>query len=266
MHLLIISGILSLGSLAYLIWLWRKRLVETSQSFFTLADAVLAALIVAGLGMIMLLNFVLMLRQDSSQEAVSFTLGGVVFAVIFYIATYGTAAAFICIWMVVREINPWQAFGLHRLDWRMLGTAFGCFLAGLALVIFAQELLEQLAGKFPLQPLVIFWIENDGWLDRTVVAVFAVVVAPVFEEIVFRGYFYGILKRYTGIVAAAIIVSAFFAVVHMHWPALPGLFIVGMVFTFAYERSGSLTAPIVCHALFNTASLIGALLFPDRII
>ena len=77
------------------------------------------------------------------------------------------------------------------------------------------------------------------------------IVAPVAEEIFFRGLIFGYLRRW-GIPAAILISTALFAAFHL--PAVPVTQIVGgAVFAIAYHTGRSLMVPIVIHTLGNLA-------------
>jgi membrane protease YdiL (CAAX protease family) len=81
------------------------------------------------------------------------------------------------------------------------------------------------------------------------------VLAPITEEFIFRGYFYGVFKRYAGALTSAAVTAALFAASHANLASLPALFVLALCFTVAYEATGSLLVPIGMHALFNSASL-----------
>jgi membrane protease YdiL (CAAX protease family) len=83
----------------------------------------------------------------------------------------------------------------------------------------------------------------------------AVVAAPLCEELVFRGYFYPVLKKYSGAWPAAISSSLVFACAHGSLTALLPLFLFGMLLSWIYERTGSLWAPIAAHFCFNGATV-----------
>ena len=83
----------------------------------------------------------------------------------------------------------------------------------------------------------------------------AVGVAPIFEEILFRGIALPLLARRWGVAPAVVAVSAFFAVIHLHVPSLVPLFIIAVSFSLGYLYTGSLLAPVVMHALFNGVNL-----------
>ncbi len=84
----------------------------------------------------------------------------------------------------------------------------------------------------------------------------AVVVAPAAEETIFRGYIYGVLKRYAGAIPAALISAGLFAAMHLSLSSLPALFVLALCLTLAYEATGSLLVNIFMHALFNLWNLL----------
>jgi len=113
--------------------------------------------------------------------------------------------------------------------------------------------LENNLGEQKLQApvqMIIDAKENNPSL-LVILAFLAVIVAPICEEFVFRGYLYGVLKRFSCTFFATFISALFFAVVHGNLWSLFPLFIVGLFLVIVYEISGSLWAPILTHMLFN---------------
>lgn len=84
----------------------------------------------------------------------------------------------------------------------------------------------------------------------------AMVAAPLCEEMVFRGYFYPVLKKFGGAWPAGICSALVFACAHGNLTALLPLFIFGGLLVFIYEKTGSLWAPIAVHFCFNSATVI----------
>jgi uncharacterized protein len=82
------------------------------------------------------------------------------------------------------------------------------------------------------------------------------VVAPVVEELFFRGLLYGYLRDRRGIAAAVVVSSAVFAVMHFIPPLMPSLFVFGVVLALVYERYGSLYPAIALHALNNAVIFV----------
>ncbi len=125
-------------------------------------------------------------------------------------------------------------------------------LYGIALV-FEVELPEAGHKLLPL-------IRDGDWGTRLPLLLGAVVLAPVLEELVYRGLLQTVLLGLVGpggrwlvlVVAAAV-----FSVVHVgavHWMQLPVLFVLGLLLGGLYERTGSLVVPIVVHMVFNAVS------------
>ncbi len=93
-------------------------------------------------------------------------------------------------------------------------------------------------------------------LAMVLMVVAGTVVAPIFEEIVFRGLIYSWLRVRVGVVAGAIISALLFASIHMDVTGFFILFGVGVVLALAYERTGSLLVPMQIHILNNLVWVI----------
>ena len=89
-----------------------------------------------------------------------------------------------------------------------------------------------------------------------VMAFAAIVVAPLCEEIVFRGYLYPVMKKFSGPWVAGVCSALIFAAAHGSLVALLPLFVFGCVLVLIYEKTGSLWAPIAVHFCFNGATVI----------
>ena len=96
----------------------------------------------------------------------------------------------------------------------------------------------------------------------TIVGLLALVLAPVFEETLFRGFAYPALKRWLGPGISALIVSLVFALLHMSLLAFVPLVVLGLVLVVAYEATGSLLVPIFIHSGFNAISFARLLIQP----
>jgi membrane protease YdiL (CAAX protease family) len=90
--------------------------------------------------------------------------------------------------------------------------------------------------------------------------VFVTILAPLAEEMVFRGFVYTGLRRVAGPGRAAVASAVLFALIHgSPYASLP-LFGLGLALAFLYERNGSLTAPVALHGAFNGLQFVGILL------
>lgn len=91
--------------------------------------------------------------------------------------------------------------------------------------------------------------------DPGVVAFLALVVAPLCEETLLRRVAFCSMRRHMPFVVAAVISSALFAGMHMTLTHLPLTFMIGLLCSFAMERSGRLWVPVAVHAACNALSL-----------
>jgi membrane protease YdiL (CAAX protease family) len=101
---------------------------------------------------------------------------------------------------------------------------------------------------------------------RVLIVIVAVVVAPLLEELLFRGLFQTAIRSFLSAFRlgqsawlSILASSGLFAIIHAnagHWPAL---FVLGVCLGYAYEKSGSLFRPIFIHSIFNAVSVTAAL-------
>ena len=90
-------------------------------------------------------------------------------------------------------------------------------------------------------------------VPRPLVALMLVLVAPVAEELLFRGFLLHTLASRWGFRRAAWVTAAVFAVLHAN---LLGIFVFGLVLTVLYVKFRSLLVPMLCHAVNNLIPLL----------
>jgi membrane protease YdiL (CAAX protease family) len=167
----------------------------------------------------------------------------------------------IAMFMRFRGINPIGQFGLLRRNPLLCAAlAAGLLLAAYPLVLLAAKLTDYaLNGKERPENIVQYFLNASKGSDTRAIfltMLMAVVVAPASEETIFRGYIYGVLKRYMGGVGAAVISAGLFAAMHLSVSSLPALFVLALCLTLAYEATGSLLVNIFMHGLFNLWNLL----------
>ena len=84
-------------------------------------------------------------------------------------------------------------------------------------------------------------------------------LAPLWEEAVFRGFLLPSLCRYLPAHAAVFVSAVVFAGAHCS-PTTPGLLLVGVLLGGVYVRTRSLAAPVLLHGLWNLHTMAGMLL------
>jgi membrane protease YdiL (CAAX protease family) len=84
----------------------------------------------------------------------------------------------------------------------------------------------------------------------------AVVLAPLFEELFFRGFLFRGLARSWGWPIGAVVSGAVFGAVHQQLTVFVPLFALGVALAWVYQRTGSLWTAITLHAVFNGLSVV----------
>jgi len=168
----------------------------------------------------------------------------------------------------VRGLNPAELFGLQHLHWRSLALTLGAFtlIILISVNVVSSITVTWMQNFWPdLEPqeTVKAFQQSDGIGFKILVIFMAVVIAPLAEETLFRGFVYGVLKRYTDAPFAALSSSLMFAIIHMHVGSLLPLWVLAVLFCLAYEITGCLLVPMLLHAIFNAVSII-AMLFVDK--
>jgi membrane protease YdiL (CAAX protease family) len=90
-----------------------------------------------------------------------------------------------------------------------------------------------------------------------VFVIFGIALAPLLEEIIFRGFLFTALEDVYGVRAAVPVTALLFAGLHVsqlrgNWPAVAVIFLVGYVFTVVRRRSGSIIPSLIMHTAYNT--------------
>lgn len=131
----------------------------------------------------------------------------------------------------------------------IIGAIWTALLQALKLDVSDQEIVEIL--KKASSP------------ELIIVVIFtSVILAPVIEEIFFRGFIYRVIKKHTGVISATLITGFLFGMAHGALASIVPLSIFGMFVCYIYERSGKLWVPMIAHAIFNTSAVIMILIGP----
>ncbi len=117
----------------------------------------------------------------------------------------------------------------------------------------AVSALCGIAYTLVLQPPAATALSSNPWNALWLLGL-TVLAAPLCEEFIFRGLIQGGLRRSLPAWQAIGIAAALFAIVHPPASMLP-VFVLGLCTGLAYERSGSLLAPMLVHAGYNAAIL-----------
>ena len=123
---------------------------------------------------------------------------------------------------------------------------------GLNPVLLLWGVVFMLATSVVLEPLLSLLPEVPNAYGRGAWAIVTVVVmAPLFEEVIFRGVLLESTRAKYGVMATWLVSSAVFGIVHVHPTVAVNAFAIGLVRGFVYMRTDSLWSTIILHAVNN---------------
>ncbi|MDY6785428.1 MAG: CPBP family glutamic-type intramembrane protease [Cyanobacteriota bacterium] len=148
-------------------------------------------------------------------------------------------------WFRFKLLDKWVIWGI------------GGYFTAIPLVIVVSLVNQQFwDGQGGSNPILSLALQAQDFVALAIFFFTASVAAPVFEEIIFRGFLLPSLTRYLP-VWGAIVVSAFvFAVAHLSLSEVLPLATLGIVLGFAYTRSRNLLSSILIHSLWNSGTLL----------
>jgi uncharacterized protein len=160
--------------------------------------------------------------------------------------------AVIFLWRRVK----WTELGIRRFEGKDMAMGCGLLIAIYIIVIINN--LIMLALGVVTQAETIF--DLLGNLESPVLfVVVGVILAPVLEELFFRGFvFKGFREKY-GWKAALVISSAIFSLFHLQVATLLPMFLLGGLFAYLYQRTESVFPGMIMHFLVNAFGMCGLL-------
>lgn len=202
-------------------------------------------------------------KDPSSIGLVDILLSNIIFlivgAVIFALASFS------------RGRKPKHVFGLRKRSKKyiIIITMAGMFVAYIAVfigsIISSFLLSTGEPKKEDLQEIVQTLMTNDDISLKIAIALSAIIFAPLIEEVIFRGYLYPVIKRFSHPIFSCVITSLLFAVIHSNLEGLMPLFLLAIVLTIFYEISKSIWVPILMHACFNGVNTISILILTNAL-
>lgn len=173
----------------------------------------------------------------------------------------GAAWVMIFIFLKLHAVDWREAFGLRNANLpRALLLAVGVLVVALPIVLALQQLSILTLDKMGWHPadqraVDLLMAAKSLWM-RVYLAFFAVVLAPVAEEFIFRGVLFPWVKQLGWPKLAWVGVSLVFAAIHVNLPTFLPLFVLALVLTWIYDRTDCLIASIAAHSLFNAVNLV----------
>lgn len=156
-------------------------------------------------------------------------------------------------WVMAKRRTSAKEIGLHRLPlWSELGLAPAGMIAYFITSALVMYGVVQLFPDFNFNEAQEIGFKNLTYRYEYILAFFTlVVIAPVAEEMLFRGYLYGKLKKRIPWWSAALITSVLFGVAHGQWNVAVDTFVLGLFLCLLRDITGSLWPSIMLHMLKN---------------
>lgn len=144
--------------------------------------------------------------------------------------------------------RPWKNF-----RWKWL---WGGYLSVLILLPLTEALTVSLTGVEPIVQLSLLpYFRGLSILESALLCLIAVVVGPIFEELLFRGWLLGGLRTRLGKTSSLVVASLIFALFHQNFWGWPVSFVFGIVTGEIALRTNSIATSTAVHALWNATTL-----------
>ncbi len=148
-------------------------------------------------------------------------------------------------WFRLRWLSRWPLWG------------FGGYLVAIPLVLLVSLLNQQIwQGNGGSNPLIFLALQANDGIALAIFFLTAAIAAPVFEEIIFRGFLLPSLTRYMSVTNAIVLSSFIFAIAHLSLSEVLPLMTLGIALGVVYTRSRSLLASMLLHSLWNSGTLV----------
>ena len=160
--------------------------------------------------------------------------------------------AMFAIYWISRKENYPNLVGTFRMGWvKVMSDALIRLLRAWPAFLAISFISSQVLSGYPKQESVQKLAEMQSLTEVFNIACYALVVAPVLEEFLFRGILFRAMKRSFGVGPALVISSILFGLVHQNVLSFVPLTFLGIILSLSYERTGDLRTCIFIHAFFN---------------
>lgn len=136
--------------------------------------------------------------------------------------------------------------------WKDIGLAVAAFVLYLILSSLLIMIFRTVFSWFDAEQAQDVGFNNIiGMQDLLMAFIALVVVAPVAEELIFRGWLYGKMRKRVAMPVAMILVSLLFGLMHGQWNVAVDVFVMSMIMCFQRELTGTVYSGILLHMIKN---------------
>ena len=218
------------------------------RPYFKVYEALLALLII--IAIIISLGWIIDYLYPEIDQGLLLVITSMVQTFLFIFAAYAIARKY--------SPKPYDLLGLRHtkiVNLIFKGAGWGIILYFLSVTIsIIVAMFYQ--PKEDLQVVMqILSSESNSYIKLAIVLTI-LVLAPLGEEIFFRGFFYAALRKRFGVIAAIIVSAAIFSAMHLDLSGFLPLFGVGIGLAMIYQKYQNIWYNIIIHAVFNSISII----------
>jgi membrane protease YdiL (CAAX protease family) len=187
---------------------------------------------------------------------------------LFLIFNQTLLSALLLAYLAAQMRHSFHAPFWRTIGWRPLETShtpraaayLGLILSGfmLAILVTASSAVFKAPKQTPIEQF--FQDRRSALLLMSM----AVLLAPVLEETIFRGYIYPVIARSFGVNTSILVTGTLFGLLHASqlwgaWVQIAMLVVVGIVFTYARARTHTVVASYLLHVSYNSCLFLGFL-------
>ncbi len=193
----------------------------------------------------------LLSRLGVPFAAVNNTILQTVFAALVYILTLAIVVGIP--WWIRKYKTDKAELGLTRLpSWMDILLAPAGFVVYMLVTVIITSIITMVIPGFDIDQVQETGFGNIAYRYEFILAfITLVILAPIAEEILFRGYLYGKLRKYMPFWATALLTSLLFGLVHGQWNVAVDVFALSLVLCTLREITGSVWAGIILHTMKN---------------
>ncbi|HEV7665346.1 MAG TPA: CPBP family intramembrane glutamic endopeptidase [Chloroflexota bacterium] len=253
----VVLGLLGLAVTVWVFWPAFKGPEAARRDLGTHRLAVGAIIAVLVLNALLTLPLAPLLHLDRGMTTSTFLVAA--------LSTEIPMLLFIYLRLIRSGAVTWQELGLRPLSISyVVRMGLGGGLAGLVVVDIVGTLLSQV-GLRPNQLEQFDFVLSEGVVSFALLLVAAGIIAPVVEELFFRGFLFGMYRRRQPVWMAYGVSSVLFTLLHLEPGRMNaaqmaglgvGIMLLALLLAWLYQRTGSLYPGILAHAVNNATGLI----------
>jgi membrane protease YdiL (CAAX protease family) len=220
---------------------------------------VLLALVIAAAPIVALSVLGMLVSTDTTSLRPAPTTGFALVSVILTLVVDGWFVLWAWFFSLRKYRLSWRSFGYRGYEQaKYWGVAAAFILGGLVVTYVLSGLNDfvyrKVFGPVPQQDVVSLFPHAAPGLVLFIVL--AVIIAPVLEETVFRGFVFQGLANSWGPVAGALVSALVFALIHQQLSVLFPIFVLGLLLAGAFYWTKSIYTNIAFHAIFNAVGVV----------